>query len=132
MAIENRIGKVKINKKGFLMDFDNKRIEEAILKAAREVDGLVENIDPDSVYAHFSSKSEEFIAQALTEDVILCLNMQKEYRSPHRPPSLDEIHDTVIDVLMDRGFERVFPPIAFIAKDKMPLRLAGLKTTICR
>ncbi|HON44053.1 MAG TPA: hypothetical protein PLR86_01755 [Planctomycetota bacterium] len=127
MAIENRIGKVKINKKGFLMDFDNKCIEEAILKAAREVDGLVKNIDPDSVYAHFSSKSEEFIAQALTEDVILCLNMQKEYRSPHRPPSLDEIHDTVIDVLMDRGFERVSSSYSIYREGQNALRLGWLK-----
>lgn len=127
MAIENRIGKVKINKKGFLMDFDQKKIADAILQAASEVGGLKNNIDSDSIYAYLKSDSEEFIAQALTEDVILCLNMQKEHRSPHNPPSLDDIHDTVIDVLKDRGFVSVSAAYSIYREGQNAIRRGWLK-----
>lgn len=105
MVIENRIGKVLNTKKGFLMDFNKEKIAIAILKAANDVGGLKKNIDPDSIYVRLKDEPEEVIAQALTEDVILCLNMQREFRSPHHPPTLDQLHDVVIDVLKDRGFD---------------------------
>ena len=96
MAIENRIGKVKSNKRGYLMDFNAEKIVSAITKAARQVDGLKRNIDPDSMYVRFQDESKEAIARALTEDVILCLNMQREHRSQHLPPTLEEIQCPVV------------------------------------
>ena len=48
MAIENRIGKVKSNKKGYLMDFNKEKIALAILDASKDVGGLEKNIDSDS------------------------------------------------------------------------------------
>lgn len=107
MAIENRIGKVKSTKKALVKDFDKDKIAAAIIRAANDVGGLAANISPDSVYARFVGDSEQDLAQTLTEDVILCLNMQRKYRFPHNPPTLEEIHDLVIDVLKDRGFVSV-------------------------
>lgn len=127
MAIENRIGKVKNNKKGFLMDFNRDKIAHAILQAAEEVGGLHKNIDPDSIYVRFRQESDQAIAQALTEDVILCLNMQRQYRSPHLAPTLEEIHDVVIDVLCDRGFNSVSSSYSIYREGKRATRMGWLR-----
>jgi len=127
MAIENRIGKVKNNKKGFLMDFNKDKIASAILQAAEEVGGLKRNIDPDSVYIRFKDDTEQAIAQALTEDVILCLNMQRQYRSPNMAPTLEEIHDVVIDVLQDRGFVSVSSSYSIYREGKRAIRMGWLR-----
>lgn len=127
MSIENRIGKVKNTKKGFLMEFNKEKIATAILNAAREVGGLHKNIDPDSIYVRFRGASEEVIASALTEDVILCLNMQQQYRFPHLPPTLEVIHDIVIDVLQDRGFGSVSNAYSIYREGKNAVRQGLLK-----
>ena len=126
MAIENRIGKVKSNKKGYLMDFNAGKIAMAITEAAQEVGGLERNIDPDSIYIRFKGESEEAIARALTEDVILCLNMQREHRSPHLPPTLEDIHDVVIDVLQDRGFESVSSSYSIYKEGQKAIRMGWI------
>ncbi len=126
MAIENRIGKVKNNKKGFLLDFNKDKIVAAILQAAEEVGGLSKNIDPDSIYIRFANDTDEVIAQALTEDVILCLNMQRQYRSPHQAPTLEEIHDLVIDILQDRGFVSVSSSYSIYREGKRAIRMGWL------
>lgn len=127
MSIENRIGKVKNNKKGFLMDFNRDKIASAILQAAEEVGGLRKNIDPDSIYVRFMQEEDQVIAQALTEDVILCLNMQRQYRSPHLAPTLEEIHDVVIDVLQDRGFVSVSSSYSIYREGKRAIRMGWLR-----
>ena len=127
MAIENRIGKVKNTKKGFLLDFSKEKIVEAIIHAAKNLGGLAKNIDPDSIYIRFKNETEESIAQALTEDVILCLNMQREFRFPHVPPTLEEIHDIVIDVLQDRGFGSVSAAYSIYREGKNAIRKGWLK-----
>ncbi len=127
MAIENRIGKVKNTKKGFLMDFSKEEIAEAILNASRNLGGLAKNIDADSVYVRFRNDTEETIAQALTEDVILCLNMQRGFRFPHLPPTLEEIHDVVIDVLQDRGFGSVSAAYSIYREGKNAIHKGWLK-----
>ncbi|NUM33546.1 MAG: hypothetical protein HUU50_03330 [Candidatus Brocadiae bacterium] len=127
MSIENRIGKVKNTKKGFLMDFSKEKIAQAIINAAHELGGLAKNIDPHSIYTRFRNETDQAIAEALTEDVILCLNMQREYRFPHLPPTLEEIHDIVIDVLQDRGFGSVSAAYSIYREGKNAVRKGWLK-----
>lgn len=126
MAIENRIGKVKSDKKGLLLDFDKAKIVNAIMEASKYVGGLHNNIDPDSIYVRFKEASEEEIANALTEDVILCLNMDRQYRSPHLPPTLEKIHDIVIDVLKDRGFVSVSSSYSLYREGQKSVRMGWL------
>ncbi len=103
MAVENRIAQIT-KRTGARVPFEKPRIARAILRAAQEIGGFAQDIIPDTIYSTFKNKSDEEIANLLTDDVIMCLNAQKSFTNRDTPPDVETVQDYVVHILRSRGF----------------------------
>ena len=103
------------------MDFDPSKIATGIMKAGDSIGGLSKDIDENSIYHHLRNFTDRELAEKLADDVILCLNMRKDFRFPHSLPTIDDIHRITIDVLKDRGFESVASSYSIFTHGKYAL-----------
>ncbi|MBN1550493.1 hypothetical protein JW979_03440 [bacterium] len=103
MAVENKVARLK-KRSGALVPFDRERIVKAILRAAKSIGGFDQDIIPDTIYMNFKNKSDEEIADLLTDDVIMCLNATKSHQNHDGAPDVEAVQDQVIHVLRSRGF----------------------------
>lgn len=106
MVVNNHINKVTKRSRGFA-NFDRNRIVEAILKAARSVGSFKKNLLDEPFHEIYHGKSDQEIAELLTDDVVICLNADELNRIPYRPPRIELIQDLVEHVLYSRGFIEV-------------------------
>jgi len=104
MAVVNRIGKV-MKRNHALVNFDQGRIVRAILRAAKSVGGFeqdyLEGVN-DRIFA--AGKTDEGIAEFLSDLVVVCLNAEPEHLVANFPPTVEEIQDVVVHVLKSTGF----------------------------
>lgn len=104
MAVVNKIGKV-MKRNHALVTFDQERIARAILRAAKSVGGFeqdyLEGVN-DRVFA--AGKTDEGMAQFLSDLVVVCLNAEPEHLVANFPPTVEEIQDVVVHVLKSTGF----------------------------
>jgi len=104
MAVINRIGKI-MKRNHALVNFDQERIVRAILRAAKSVGGFeqdyLEGVN-DRIFA--AGKTDEGIAEFLSDLVVVCLNAKPEHLVVNFPPTVEEIQDVVVHVLKSTGF----------------------------
>jgi uridine kinase len=104
MAVVNKIGKV-MKRNHALVNFDQERIVRAILRAAKSVGGFqqdyLEGVN-DRIFA--AGKTDEGIAEFLSDMVVVCLNAQPHHLVANFPPTVEEIQDVVVHVLRSSGF----------------------------
>lgn len=103
MAVENKILKLK-KRTGALTSFDPKRVKKAVLGAAQEAGGFKRYIIEESMYRRYKNEEDEFIAEAICDDIVMCLNNNPAFLSPNFPPTVEDIQNTVVHVLRSRGF----------------------------
>jgi uridine kinase len=107
MAVVNKIGKV-MKRNHALVTFDQERIIRAIRRAAESVGGFeqdyLEGVN-DRVFA--AGKSDEGIAECLSDLVVITLNAEPHHLVSNFPPTVEEIQDTVLHVLSSYGFPRI-------------------------
>jgi uridine kinase len=106
MAVINRIGKV-MKRNRALVTFDQGRIHRAIGRAAVSNGGFeqdyIREIN-DRIFA--AGRTDDGIAQFLSDLVVVCLNGNPRYEVSNFPPTVEDIQDTVIHVLRSTGFTR--------------------------
>jgi len=107
MAVVNKIGKVK-KRNHALVTFDQERIIRAIRRAAESVGGFeqdyLEGVN-DRVFS--AGKSDEGIAECLSDLVVITLNAEPHHLVSNFPPTIEEIQNTVLHVLASYGFPRI-------------------------
>jgi uridine kinase len=103
MAVENKILKIK-KRTGALTSFDLKRVKKAVLGAAQEAGGFKRYIIEESMYRRYKDVDDELIAEAICDDIVMCLNNNPSFLSPNFPPTVEDIQNTVVHVLRSRGF----------------------------
>ncbi|MBN2384806.1 response regulator SirA [bacterium] len=103
MAVENKLAKIK-KRTGVLVPFEQARIGEAIFKAAQSNGGFKQDIISDSIYNEFKGKTDQEIANLLSDDVVMCLNANASSNSRDNPPDIETIQSMVVHVLRSRGF----------------------------
>jgi uridine kinase len=105
MAVENRIVKVQKRNRA-LVKFDQSRIYEAILRAARSLGGFQQDFLPginDRVFA--ANDGDESIAAFLADAVVVCLNSDPHHLIANFPPTIETIQDEVLHALRSYGFQ---------------------------
>ncbi len=90
-----------------LVPFDQGRIVQAILRAARSVGGFAPDHAPGINDRLFSCGDDEHIAAFLSDVVVATLNRDPRHWIANFPPSIEEIQDTVVHVLRSFGFVTV-------------------------
>ncbi len=104
MAVVNKIGKV-LKRNHALVAFEQERIIRAIRRAADSIGGFDQDYLAgvnDRVFA--AGKTDEGIAQFLSDLVVVCLNAKPEHLVSNFPPTVEEIQDVVVHVLKSTGF----------------------------
>jgi len=106
MAVVNKIGKV-MRRNHALVTFSQERIVRAIRRAVESVGGFeqdyLEGVN-DRVFA--AGKSDEGIAECLSDLVVITLNAEPHHLVSNFPPTVEEIQDTVLHVLSSYGFSK--------------------------
>jgi len=105
VPVENRIIKVQKRNRA-LVTFDQSRIQQAILRAAKSIGGLKGDFLPginDHLFNAFGS--DEKIAEFLSDVVVVCLNSEPQHLISNFPPTIEMIQDLVIHVLRSYGFQ---------------------------
>lgn len=105
MAVQNRIVKVQKRNRA-LVRFDADRIRRAILRAAESIGGFGQDFLPginDRVFEAW--KSDEDIAEFLSEAVVVCLNSDPHHHIANFPPTIEVIQDEVLHALRSYGFQ---------------------------
>jgi uridine kinase len=125
MAVENKILKIK-KRTGALTPFDRSRVQRAVLGAAKESGGFKRYIIEESMYRRYRDEKDEFIAEAICDDIIMCLNNNPSFLSPNFPPTVEDIQNTVVHVLRSRGFIDIADRFEIYRFSRIYLR-AGVK-----
>lgn len=105
MAIDNQIARVNKREAYGYYDFDRTRIEKAILKCATNLGGFARFLH-DEIDIHrilFRNLNDPEIASLLADDVILCLNSDRDNAIYFDPPNIELIQDLIEHVLLSRG-----------------------------
>jgi uridine kinase len=104
MPVVNKIGKV-MKRNHALVTFDEGRIVRAVARAAASIGGFEQDRLPGVNDCLFQAcSSDEEIARALSDLVVVCLNADPRRLVSNFPPTVEEIQDTVLHVLASYGF----------------------------
>lgn len=106
MLVQNRIRKVQKRDRS-LVPFDQGRIFQAILRAARSVGGFAQDLLPGINDKLFVFGDDEHIAEFLSDVVVITLNRDPRHWIANFPPTVEEIQDTVLHVLRSFGLVTV-------------------------
>lgn len=106
MVVQNRIRKVQKRDRS-LVPFDQGRIVNAILRAARSVGGFAQDLLPGINDKLFMFGDDEHIAEFLSDVVVIALNRDPRHWIANFPPTIEEIQDTVLHVLRSLGLVTV-------------------------
>ena len=106
MIVQNRIRKVQKRDRS-LVPFDQGRIVNAILRAARSVGGFAQDLLPGINDKLFMFGDDEHIAEFLSDVVVITLNRDPRHWIANFPPTIEEIQDTVLHVLRSFGLVTV-------------------------
>ncbi len=106
MIVQNRIRKVQKRDRS-LVPFDQGRIFNAILRAARSVGGFAQDLLPGINDKLFMFGDDEHIAEFLSDLVVITLNRDPHHWIANFPPTIEEIQDTVLHVLRSFGLVTV-------------------------
>jgi uridine kinase len=105
MPVQNRIVKVQKRNRA-LVHFDEGRIAQAILRAARSVGGFSPDFIPGVNEKVFEAHpEEEQIATFLAEAVVVGLNANAHHLIANFPPTIENIQDGVLHALRSYGFQ---------------------------
>ena len=107
MAVQNRIVKV-LKRNRALVRFDEGRIHQAILHAARSLGGFQADYLPgvnDRIFQAYGGDDGQ-IAGFLADAVVVCLNSDAHHLIANFPPAIETIQDEVVHALASYGFER--------------------------
>jgi len=106
MAVQNRIVKVQKRNRA-LVRFDEGRIHQAILGAARSIGGFGQDLLPGVNERIFDACAgeDEAIAQFLADAVVVCLNADAHHLIANFPPTIETIQDDVVHALRSYGFQ---------------------------
>ncbi|MBI5369161.1 MAG: hypothetical protein HZA54_19145 [Planctomycetes bacterium] len=106
LRTDNRILLID-DKYGNRVPFRSDKISRAILLAAAKVGGfrwdLVDGVNADL----FAGRSDDDLAELVTQMVVASLNSQPMYLTTNVPPPLDDIHRIVVDTLRYWGLRNV-------------------------
>ncbi len=105
MPVQNRIVKVQKRNRA-LVKFDESRIWEAILNAAKAAGGFQTDFLPginDRIFEAFAA--DERIAGFLADAVTVCLNSDPHHLIANFPPTIETIQDEVLHALRSYGFQ---------------------------
>ncbi|MGQ9699662.1 MAG: ATP cone domain-containing protein [Candidatus Bipolaricaulaceae bacterium] len=102
MVVQNRIRKVQKRDRS-LVPFDQGRIYNAILRAARSVGGFAQDLLSGVNDKLFVFGDDEHIAEFLSDVVVVILNRDPRHWIANFPPTIEEIQDTVLHVLRSFG-----------------------------
>lgn len=112
MPVENRI--IKIQKRNrALVTFDERRICEAILRAARSIGGFqMDRVAGVNDTVFHSCATDDAIAGFLSDCVVMCLNADPHHHTSNFPPTIETIQDGVLHVLRSHGFLNTYDAFA--------------------
>ena len=105
MSVQNCIIKVQKRNRA-LVNFDERAIFHAILRAAESIGGLPQDYLPginDKLFDAYAL--DEKVAEFLTDAVVICLNADPHHHIANFPPTIETIQDLVIHVLRSYGFQ---------------------------
>ena len=107
MAVLNRIGKIR-KRNHSLETFDPEKVFKVILLAGDTGGGFAQDYVPginDRVFA--AGGTDEGIAEALADMVVVCLNGDPRHHVTNFPPTVEEVQDVVLHVLRSNGFTKI-------------------------
>ena len=105
MSVQNRIVKVQKRNRA-LVRFDEGRICRAIFRAAESIGGFHQDFLPginDKIFE--MCRSEETIAEFISNTAIICLNANPHHLISNFPPTIETIQDEVLHALRSYGFQ---------------------------
>ena len=105
MAVQNRIVKVQKRNRA-LVRFDEARICRAIFRAAESIGGFLQDFLPginDKIFE--MCRSDEMIAEFISNTAIICLNANPHHLISNFPPTIETIQDEVLHALRSYGFQ---------------------------
>jgi uridine kinase len=105
MSVQNRIVKVQKRNRA-LVRFDEGRICRAVFRAAESIGGFHQDFLPginDKIFE--MCRSEEMIADFISNMAIVCLNSNPHHLISNFPPTIETIQDEVLHALRSYGFQ---------------------------
>jgi uridine kinase len=105
VVVQNRIVKVQKRNRA-LVRFDEGRICRAIFRAAESIGGFHQDFLPginDKIFE--VCRSEETIAEFISNTAIVCLNSNPHHLISNFPPTIETIQDEVLHALRSYGFQ---------------------------
>jgi uridine kinase len=105
VSVENRIVKVQKRNRA-LVRFDEARIVRAVYRAAESIGGFHQDFLPginDKIFE--MCRSEETIAEFISNTAIVCLNSNPHHLISNFPPTIETIQDEVLHALRSYGFQ---------------------------
>jgi uridine kinase len=105
VSVQNRIVKVQKRNRA-LVKFDEGRICRAIFRAAESIGGFHQDFLPGINDKLFEMcRSEETIAEFISNTAIICLNSNPHHLISNFPPTIETIQDEVLHALRSYGFQ---------------------------
>ena len=103
--VQNRIVKVQKRNRA-LVRFDAARICRAVFRAAESIGGFQQDFLPGINDKIFDiCRSEEMIAEFISNTAIICLNSNPHHLISNFPPTIETIQDEVLHALRSYGFQ---------------------------